>query len=611
MEAVVLEQNWQMWVTFGIVLSGVALYAFEKFSIELTSAGILAILVVFFQFFAPEYSTNLNARSLFSGFSDPALITIMALLVIGQGIFQTGALETTTRILSGYLQSCPKRTMFFVFTFAFVISMFMNNTPVVVMFIPILASMALQIRSAPSRYMMPLSFICILAGMTTLVGSSTNILVAGTLDRMTNTTLEFFDPVWPGILLALIGAVYIVLASKWLLPQRTLVLNERKHSGQQYIAQIRITEKHPLRGTVPIAGLFPDLRTMTVRMIMRNEQRLLPPFESALEAEDVLTVSTTRRALEKLLSSHPEYLEGMLSISGFRKSPNQPQARMAISEAMIAPGSRLVGQTIERAGFRRQTGCLVLGIERRSHMIRDGMLNIRLQPSDVLLLFGYVPEIQALRDNRDIILLDWATRDLPDIRRANRARLIFAGVILLAALDILPIVHASFAGATLMLATGCLNIRQAARAFNTKVFMLVGAAFAMGIALEETGGASYVAGSVVNLLQGFGPQILIAGLFLLVAVMTNLLSNSATAILFAPIAVNVSAQTGIDPKIMILTVLFAANCSFATPIAYQTNLLVLGPGHYRFFDFCRFGIPLILLLWISYILMLPFVFDPL
>ena len=611
MELGVIEPSWQMWVTFGIVLAGVVAYALEKISIELTSAAVLAALLLFFQLFPPENSTNLDARSLLSGFSDPALITIMALLVIGQGIYQTGALERPTQKLASSLDVYPKRTLFAVFFIAFAISMFMNNTPVVVMFIPILSSMAMQLRGSASKFMMPLSFICILAGMTTLVGSSTNILVAGVLERLTDEKIGFFDPAWPGLILALIGVIYIIFASKWLLPRRSLVYNERAHTGQQYIAEIRIMDGHPLQGVAPRAGLFPSLKTMTVRMIRRGDRKLLPPFDLPLEAEDILTVSTTRRALEKLLSSRPEYLEGMLSISGFNKSPNKSNSRMAISETVIAPGSRLIGRTIEQAGLRRQTGCLVLGIQRRSHMIREGMLDIRLQAGDVLLLFGYVPQIQSMRDSRDLVLLDWATKDLPDIRLATTARLIFAFVILTAAMGWLPIVHAAFGGATLMIATRCLNIRQAFRSFDSKIFMLIGAAFAMGIALENTGGASFIAQSVVNSLDGFGNQVMIAGLFLLVAIMTNLLSNSATAILFAPIAIGIANQTGIDPKVLILTVLFAANCSFATPIAYQTNLLVLGPGHYRFFDFCRFGIPLILLLWISYVLLLPYVYGPL
>ena len=596
-----------MWAVFAIVFVGVIFYVLDTISIELVSAGILGTLLVFFQIFVPESISDVDARSLLSGFSDPALIAILALLVIGQGIFHTGALEGPTKKLNSYLDAYPRRTLFLVFFTAFVVSMFMNNTPVVVMFIPVLSAMALQLRSSASKYMMPLSFICILAGMTTLIGSSTNILVAGVLERTTDARIEFFDPAMPGLFLAIIGAIYIIVFSKWLLPSGNENRQEQQYSGQQYIAPIRISKNHPLIGKKPVAGLFADLRMMTVRHIQRGDEDLLPPFDDALQVDDILTVAATRKALTGLMTTHPEYLEGMLSVEGFKKG--ERTSRMVISEAVIAPGSRMIGRTIEQAGFQRETGCLVLGLQRRSRMVRERMMHIRLQAGDSLLLFGYVPQVEAMRNNHDVLLLDWATKDLPDIRKATIARIIFALVIGSAAFGILPIVHTAFAGATLMIATGCLNMRQAVRALDTKIFMLIGAAFSMGIALEHTGGAQYIAQQVIGALEGYGPQVLIAGLFLLVAIMTNLLSNAATAILFAPIAISVSAQTGIDAKILVLTVLFAANCSFATPIAYQTNLLVMGPGHYSFGDFAKFGIPLILLIWVSYVLMLPFVFS--
>ncbi len=603
---VIQHTDWHMWAVFAIILGGVILYALDKFSIELVSIGILTTLLLFFQLFPSEISDTPDARTLLSGFSDPALITIMALLVIGQGIFQTGALEGLTQKLSVWLDKAPKTTMSLVFVAAFVISMFMNNTPVVVMFIPVLAAMALHLRGSSARLMMPLSFICILAGMTTLIGSSTNILVAGSLERSTGETVAFFDPAWPGLLLAAVGVIYIVLAARFL-PDRGPAPGMKSVSGRQYIAPIRISKNHPLNGTKPVAGLFRELRMMTVRSITRDGQTLLPPFETPLQEGDILTVAATRKALTGLLSAYPEYLRSMLETRGFAAKGGD--TRIVISEAMIAPGSRMIGQTIEQAGFQRQTGCLVLGIQRRSRMMRERMMHIRLEAGDVLLLFGYVPQIEAMRHNHDIVLLDWSTQDLPDIRKANMARLIFAGVIGLAAFGILPIVLAALIGAGLMIASHCLNLRQAVRALDSRIYMLIGAAFAMGVALEASGGAGYIAHKVVAGLQGFGPQILLGGLFLVVAIMTNLLSNNATALLFAPIAISVANQTGIDPKILILTVLFAANCSFATPIAYQTNLLVMGPGHYKFSDYVRFGVPLILLLWISFVIMLPLVFD--
>jgi di/tricarboxylate transporter len=205
--------------------------------------------------------------------------------------------------------------------------------------------------------------------------------------------------------------------------------------------------------------------------------------------------------------------------------------------------------------------------------------------------------------------LDWARVELPDIRKSIIARTIFVATIALAALGILPIETAALGGALTMILTGCLNIRQAVRALDMRIFLLIGAAFAMGLALDATGGAAYIANGVVSTFMPFGDQILISAIFLIVALMTNVISNSATALLFSPIAISISAQTGIDPIVMVLTVIFAANCCFATPIAYQTNLLVMGPGHYKFADFARFGAPLIVLLWVAYSLLLPLLFQ--
>jgi di/tricarboxylate transporter len=552
---------------------------------------------------------GLDSASMLSGFAAPALITIMALLVVGQGLFQTGALERVTVAINKALDHSPRRTLALVFGVAFAVSMFMNNTPVVVMFIPVLVAMSGKMGVTASRYMMPLSFLCILAGMTTLIGSSTNLLVNDVLMRTTDMSLSFFTQFVPGMTLAAIGAVYIIIASPWLIPDRESEEPALQSTGQQYIAQIRVTQDHPLDGVEPIAGLYRQLRDVTVRMVQRGETALLPPFENNLESGDVLIVAATRPQLSALLKTRPQYLMGMLDIGGFSDGGNAPDSSIMLSEAVIAPGSRMIGRNIEQIGFRRQTGCLVLGIQRRSRMIRKRMLDIRLEAGDVLLLFGYESDISALRQNRDLILLDWSTAELPDIRKAKLARIVFVATIAAAALSLVPIEIAALGGAIGMIATGCLNIRQAVRALDMRIFLLIGAAFAMGLALERTGGAEFIGNSVVTAVLPYGTQALIAAVFLLVAIFTNIISNSAAALLFAPIALSIADKADIDPVVMVLTVIFAANCCFATPIAYQTNLLVMGPGHYRFSDFARFGVPLILLLWVSYVLLVPVMFG--
>jgi len=611
MELVSISSSWQMWMTMLFVLVAVYLYVTEKYSIESISVGIVTTLMIFFHFFKPEISANFDSTSLLSGFAAPALITIMALLVVGQGLFQTGAFEGPIIRINNALDNSPRRTLSIVFILAFSVSMFMNNTPVVVMFIPIISAMALRLRHSTSIYMMPLSFVCILAGMTTLIGSSTNMLVNDVLVRSTDLSLKFFTQFPFGIILATIGSIYIIIAAPILLPNKRKQKNKNQASGQQYIAQIRITEHHPLNTSVPIAGLYPKLKDVTVRMVQRGEKVLLPPFEHALKENDILIVAATRKSLSNLLTSSPEYLKGMLNITGFQKNQKDGDYNQSIviSEAVIAPSSRMIGRNIEQIGFRRQTGCLVLGIQRRSRMIRKSMLDIRLEAGDILLLFGYESEIIELRDNRDLLLLDWSTKELPDIRKSILAQLIFIGTVACAATSFLPIEIAALSGAIAMIASGCLNIRQAVRALDMRIFLLIGAAFAMGLALEKTGGAEYIGLTVVNTFQPYGDQILLSSVFFIIAILTNIISNSAAALLFAPIGLAISQQTGIDPISIVLTVIFATNCSFATPIAYQTNLLVMGPGHYKFSDFALFGIPLIFILWLSFSLLSPYFFN--
>jgi di/tricarboxylate transporter len=239
----------------------------------------------------------------------------------------------------------------------------------------------------------------------------------------------------------------------------------------------------------------------------------------------------------------------------------------------------------------------VLGVQRRSRMIRKKMGEIRIESGDVLLLFGKAESLRRLRNERDLLLMAWATTDLPDPRRANYALAIFGGVVIAAATNLMPIVHASILGAVGMIAAGCLNSRQAARAVDMRVYLLVGSAFALGTALQSTGAADYLASVVVNTFSPYGPVALVSVLFIVIASLTNVLSNNATAILFTPIAIGAANQMGADPALFALTVLFAANTSFASPIGYQTNLLVMGPGHYRFADYIRAGAPLVILLW--------------
>jgi di/tricarboxylate transporter len=314
----------------------------------------------------------------------------------------------------------------------------------------------------------------------------------------------------------------------------------------------------------------------------------------------VLVVAATRRALAEALPITPS----LLPLDGEIGATDQ-----VLVEAMVAPASRMVGRNLRQVGFHYQTRCLVLGVQRRSRMLRENLDAIRLEVGDVLLILGHDADVRALRRIRDIVLLERSAHDIATRHYAWRAGAIFAVVVGAAAAGLMPIVVLALGGAVAMLLTGCLNVRQAGRSLDRRLILLLAAALAMGKAMQATGGAAYLAHLLVTYSAGFGPGITLAALFLVVAVLTNLISNSATAVLFTPIAVGTAVELGVSPWPFVYGVIFAANCCFATPIGYQTNILVMGPGHYRFADFLKVGGPLVALLWLAFSFFAPWYYG--
>ncbi len=616
----------QIWVTFAIIGLAIVSYALERASLEITSVATIVALLIFFHFYPVIGADGANLLSpdrLLSGFANPALITVLALLVVGQGLFQTGALEGPTRQIAALGSNHPAITLTVVLLGAGIISAFMNNTPVVVMFIPIISVLTTRMGQSVSKTIMPLSFISILGGMTTLIGSSTNLLVAGVASRYNVEKIGFFDFVVPGAMLAGIGALYVLFVMPRLLKDRaSLTEAVVPRNGKQFIAQIQISAGHPLQGQMSNAGLFPGLRNMTVRMVQRGEHPILPPFEDVRLTEgDLVIVAATREALtdallirDGVLSSDPDELDPEDDKRQSADETNDDAAtamatEMMLAEAVVAPGSRMIGRRIEQTGLRTDTGCIIIGVQRRSRMIRMRLSEIRLEAGDVILFMGNRSDVLGLRMNRDVLLLEWSASELLEVRYAARARFIFLATIVCAASGMVPIVIAALTGAAAMVPAGCLNIRQAARAIDRRILVLIAAAIAMAESLETTGGAQLLAHGVIGLFEGAGTAVVLSALFLMIAILTNFLSNNATAVLFTPIAINTAVQLDADPRVFVFAVIFAANCSFATPMAYQTNLLVMGPGHYRYSDFMRAGLPLIFLIWLAYSLIGPWYYG--
>lgn len=602
--------DFHTFATFAIIGLTVIAYVSDRFALESVAIGSLAAFLALFAVAPYENAAGqaIGPEQLVAGFSNPALITVIALLIVGQGLFATDAMDQPARMVAKAGGASPFRAMLITLLAAAALSAFLNNTPVVVIFIPVITVLAAQHAFPAARALMPLSFLSILGGMTTIIGSSTNLLVAGVAQR-NGHVVGFFDITGPGLMLAAAGALYIFFVMPRILGRGSGAGEERRRAaGSQFIGEITVRAGHPFLGMESRAGLFPRLKDLMPRLIIRRGLEFAPPFEDMVISEgDRVVVAGTRRSFMNALargSATPSTGEDADDVQRVKPGP-----AYHIAEAVITPGSRHAGRTVRNAGIQSTHGVDVLGIQRKSRMGRAPLADIRLEPGDTVLVGADEEHLRSMRDSHDLLLLEWSAQAVPQRQKAWIAFVIFALIVLSAATSLVPIVASSVIGAAALIATGCLTLQQAARAFDRQIFLLVGSSIAAATALEQTGGARLIAETAVTAMAGQGPVVLLSGLFLVIAILTNFLSNNATAVLFTPIALDMAERTGLPVAAFIAAVIFASNASFATPVGYQTNLLIMGPGGYRFSDFVKAGLPLVLLMWLTFTAIAPWYYG--
>lgn len=617
-----------MW--FVLFITGAAVYFFarEKYPLEVTSIGILTALLLFGQFFPLEDANGrnqLDAYHLLSGFANPALVAVLALLVMGQAITRTDSLRPLIQFFVNNKYMPAWLSLFGIMLFVLLFSAFLNNTPLVILAIPIVQAVAISSGINDSRVMMPLSYAAILGGMLTLVGSSTNLLVSSAMVELGYKPLGFFDFFVPGAMIAAAGFIYVVFVMPHILPKRISLKQSLEGGEKEFVAELDVAEDSMLIGMECVDGRFAALPSMDVRLIQRQGHLILPPFEGyVIEKGDIMIVAATRESLADVLSKFPGFLlseEEVKVIDSSDENDDEGDEKFdledtveetrVLAELMIPPGSRFIEMTIDQVDFQKLFGIVVLGIQRRARVVRRRLGRVRLEPGDVLLVAGSQGGVNEMRatNKTDVIVLSGSKKELPIPKKAPIAGLIFLLTVLLASTGVLSIAVAALTGCVALVATGCLNIRQATRAIDRKILFLVGSMLALGVALQATGGAEFVANQIMRAPFADQPLYMAALLFIIVAFCTNILSNNACAILFTPIAMNMALNIGADPIIFAITVIFAANCSFASPIGYKTNLLVMGPGNYRFSDFIKAGVPLVLVVWVAYIVIAKYYYG--
>ena len=597
-----------------LVLIGLALFLFtrERLPLETSSLAVLIALVVGFELFPYEVDgVRLEPAHFVSGFGHEALIAICSLIMIGKALDVTGALQPVATFVGYTWSKQPFVAFLLMLVSVAVLSAFVNDTPVVVLMIPILIAIARRTRKPATRILLPMGLATIVGGMSTTIGTSTNLLVVGIAHDMGLPQIGMFDFTLMVLLVGGIGLLYIAVVVPRVLPARDPGIIEA--APRVFNAQLWIREGGAADGLTFSEALARTEGKLRVHEIQRGENLIVARLPSVrLQAGDRLLVTDTASNLKRF----EEMLGATLHKSSDAESPTGNGAITAeddlqLAEIVIHRGSPLFLRTVESAQLGRRSGLRPLAIHRggrRTTDVRGQLDKVRLRSGDVLLVQGSRGAIEALKFDSSMLVVD-GTTDLPRPHRAKRALAVFASVILTAALGILPIALAALIGFGLLLVLRCLTWRDAASALPTAVIMIIVTSLALGKALVGTGMAEFVAAAYVAIAADLPTPVVLSGFMLIVAVLTNIVSNNAAAVIGTPIAIAAAQQLGVNPVPFVLAVLFGANMSFATPFGYQTNLLIMSAGGYQFSDFLKAGIPLAVLLWLGFSFALPAFYD--
>lgn len=591
-----------------IGLTGVTLYLFtrERVPLETTGLAVMLLLILLFYFFPYK---NIRPADFFVNFGNEALVTICALLVVSRGLETTGALQPLATIMSRYWADAPYLALLLTLVLAAVFSAFLNNTPIVVMLLPVLVASALRTRRPPSGVLMPMGLATLIGGMATTIGTSTNLLVVGIAADLGQRRFEMFDFALPVVLAGGAGLLFLWLVAPRILPERKPPMSDT--SPRLFNAVLYVNEDSFANGKTLSEVLARTEGRMRVDRIQRTDTLFVAKLPSVVvQAGDRLYVRDTSDRLKEF----EQTLGATLYNADDENEPVTEDAPLAtegqqLAEVVVTRGSPLHHRTLAAAHFTTRYRLLPMAIHRAGSGDLGGDLNsVRLRAGDVLLVQGAQEAVRELRESGSMLVLD-ATTNLPHTERAPVALGIMAAVVAMAATGVMPISVAALGGVGAMLLTNCLRWRDVGESLNIPVIMVIVASLCLGFSMLETGGADFIAQLFVFATQSLPVPMILSGLILLITVMTNVVSNNAAAVIGTPVAISIANQLNAPVEPFILAVIFGANMSFATPIGYQTNLLIMSAGGYKFGDFLRVGIPLTIIMWFAFSIMLPMMYD--
>jgi len=570
--------SWEVWFTVAVVLTVLFLLATTPAPTEMVLLGAMVVLSV---------SQIITPSEALSGFSSPGVMTIAALYVVIAGLRETGAIAWFSHLVFGRPKSLVAAQAKLM-TSGALLSTVINNTPVVAMFIPIAQEWSARFGFPISRLLLPLNNVVILAGLCTLIGTSTNLAVYGLLMQVRpDAELGLFDLVWIGVPLTLVGMAYALVFSKYLLPDRQGPM-EQLENAREYAFQVRVHSTGPMVGkTLAEVGLR-NLKSAYVLEIERRG-RLITAVgpDQVLEADDRLTCVGVVDAVVDM-----RRMPGITVADDQDFRLNLKHAQRQLAEIVLSQTSPLVGKRVKDSNFRERYGAAILSVSREGSRVAGKVGDIVFQPGDTLLVETGYHFFDQHKYDRDFLLVSQLHDSAPsDFRRAPVSFGILLLMIVVAAMEWLPLFEASFIAAGLMVATGCMTTRRAAASIEYQLVAAIAASFALGVALTESGAAALAGSWLVEFAQG-NPWLALVLLYALTVVVTEMITNNAAGVLMFPVALSVAQAAGVSYMPFVIAIMVAASAGFITPIGYQTNLMVYGPGGYKFMDFVRFGLPL-------------------
>lgn len=580
----------------GLMLVG---FVVGHFPVDTTAILALAALLLF------DLVTPTEAVA---GFSNPAVVIVMMLFILSESLTQSGAIASLGHRIVRLAGGVQTRASTLVMLVTGTLSAFVTNTATVSIMMPVSIGISRQFKIPPSRLLIPLSYAAIFGGMCTLIGTSTNILVASLAEGYGLEPFSMFEFAKLGGLFFIVGIGYNLVVAPRLLPDRPTPesLTEKYQMGR-YLTELRIGERSELIGRTLLERRIGERYDVSILEIQRDGRRITQDMKRTdLAGGDVLIV---RGRMDQILALREQC--GLLLLTDVELDDETlADESNVLVEVQLLPRSDLLGANLKEIDFRRRFGCSVLALNRVGHPLAHARLGqIELQAWDTLLVFGPRARVEALAGSRDLKLVQELSMRLSLARRWWIAVAVIPAVVLLAALGVMPLLKGVILGVAVLLATRTLRIRQAYQAVDWSVIFLMVALLPMGIALERAGLAEDVAMGMVSLGEGLGPWMVLSLVVLATSLLTAVITNVSAAVLMVPISVSIAAGLAVDPKPFLMAVAFAASMSFATPTGYQTNTMVYGPGGYRFTDYVRVGLPLNLVFWILASVLIPIIWP--